>query len=52
MNKITKITIRRIQKFNETGDSNNIYQNVFNIKWHMKILNIYLEEQLLIKYYV
>ena len=43
----------RIQKFKETRDSRYIYQNEL-IKacfWLIEILRIYLEEQLVIKYY-
>ena len=44
----------RIQKFKETGDLRYIYQNELDklCFQHYKILKIYLEEQLLIKYYV
>ena len=47
----------RIQQFKQTGDSRYIYQNnqikfVFNMSWLNEILKIWLEEELLIKYYV
>ena len=47
----------RIQKFTETRDSRYIYQNKLNKAFFqhnflMEILQIYLEEQRLIKYYV
>ena len=47
----------RIEKFKETLGLRYIYQNelnkvAFNMKWHMEVLKIYLEEQLLVKYYV
>ena len=45
----------RIQKFKETGDTSYIYKNelirlVFNMIWHMEILKIGKEEQLLIRF--
>ena len=45
---------KRIQRFKETGDSHYIYQNeldraCFQHDMALKILKIYLEEQLLIK---
>ena len=45
----------RIQKFKETGDKSYIYKNelirlVFNMIWHMEILKIGKEEQLLIRF--
>ena len=47
----------RIQKFKETGDTNhtvitkiNLIKPAFNMIWLMKILKIYQEEQLLIKF--
>ena len=47
----------QIQKFKETVDSGYIYQNdldkaSFQQTWLMEILKTYLEEQLLIKYYM
>ena len=47
----------RIQKFKETGDSRNIYQNkldktAFNVIWLIYFLRIWLKEQFLINYYV
>ena len=47
----------RIQKFKETMDSRYIYQNeldkaCFQMAWFMEILKIFLEEQLLIEYYM
>ena len=47
----------RIQKFKEVGDQDMIIKTdyiklSFNMTWLMEILRIYLEEQLLRKYYV